>query len=453
MKSEPLYPHVPKRGEPLYPHVPKAKAITLEVPKELETLAQEARKYKSAEEWRKFDSGKEISKVLIGGRGLLPSGTDINYLEKLEALRKWGGDKSDIEIVSAFYNQVTKGEVTEVTPEREVMGASPEAEIDQIIADLNLLREERVWIDTFKIKGASVIHVQTGDTATIIEPPEDFTSPNYADRAMQIKWADGSEMVVDSNDFAPSSLQKQIAEITHGKPIPKFPTANAAKERRQPDSKVIEPFNIHLRAFWEDDMGNVEKLIRKLDTNTLKKLYGMTIEVTPGQFFSHPRTGEPMLGDTRYFHGKPYLILLGTKPSPRVVYHEIAHAIGIEDEELAMKFAIEQEARLKSRGVTPTAEAAKERRHVVLESGKTLSWDAWLRELQGYQRRGETLPKVEYPRLKCKYCGTPVPEYVLKGRSVGVEIWAGYHVKGHREAVRELAEKKLPWSAGLIPIE
>lgn len=214
MSKEPLYPHVPKRKEPLYPHVPKDKAITLEVPKELEALAQEAGKYKSAEEWRKFDKGKELSKVLIGGQGLLPSGTDINYLEKLEALRKWGGDKSDIEIVSAFYNQVTK-----------VMGASPEAEIDQIIADLNLLREERVWIDTFKTTGASVIHIQTGDTATITSPPEDFTSPNYADRAMQIKWADGSEMVVDSNDFAPSSLQKQIAEITHGKPIPEFPKA------------------------------------------------------------------------------------------------------------------------------------------------------------------------------------------------------------------------------------
>lgn len=99
-----------------------------------------------------------------------------------------------------------------------------EAEIDQIIADLNLLREERVWIDTFKTPGASLIHLQSGETATIIEPPEDFTSPNYADRAMQVKWVDGSEMVVDSNDFAPSSLQKQIAEITHGKPIPEFPT-------------------------------------------------------------------------------------------------------------------------------------------------------------------------------------------------------------------------------------
>ncbi|MBA7686661.1 hypothetical protein ES703_95112 [subsurface metagenome] len=115
-------------------------------------------------------------------------------------------------------------------PHRSRSAPQKFAEIDQIIADLNLLREEKVWIDTFKTKGASVIHIQTRDTATIISPPEDFTSPNYADRAMQIKWADGSEMVVDSNDFAPSSLQKQIAEITHGKPIPKFPTAEAAKE-------------------------------------------------------------------------------------------------------------------------------------------------------------------------------------------------------------------------------
>lgn len=109
--------------------------------------------------------------------------------------------------------------------EQPTVGVTPtaEAEINQIVADLNLLREEKVWIDTFKTTGASVIHIQTGDTATITSPPEDFTSPNYADRAMQIKWADGSEMVVDSNDFAPSSLQKQIAEITRGKPIPEFP--------------------------------------------------------------------------------------------------------------------------------------------------------------------------------------------------------------------------------------
>lgn len=268
MSKEPLYPHTPRRKEPLFPHVPKAKAITLEVPKELETLAQEARKYKSAEEWRKFDRGKEISKALIGGRGLLPSGTDINYLEKLEALRKWGGDKSDIEIVSAFYNQVTKGEVTEVTPEREVMGASPEAEIDQIIADLNLLREERVWIDTFKIKGASVIHVQSGETATIIEPPQDFTSDKYEDRAMQIKWADGSEMVVDSNDFAPSSLQKQIAEITHGKPIPKFPTAEAAKEPWQMTrAEFAEKYE---RASWHPEYNEARRKISAIVDKTGK---------------------------------------------------------------------------------------------------------------------------------------------------------------------------------------
>ncbi|MBA7686660.1 hypothetical protein ES703_95111 [subsurface metagenome] len=137
-------------------------------------------------------------------------------------------------------------------------------------------------------------------------------------------------------------------------------------------------------------MENVEKLIRKLDTNTLKKLYGMTIEVTPGQFFPNPRTGEPMLGDTWYFHGKPYLILLGTKPSPRVVYHEIAHAIGIEDEELAMKFAIEQEARLKSRGVTPTAEAAKEpwqmSREEFTEKYESASWHPEYIEARGKVR-------------------------------------------------------------------
>jgi hypothetical protein len=106
----------------------------------------------------------------------------------------------------------------------EITPLTPEVEISEIVADLNLLREEKVWIDTFKTKGASIVHLQTGDTATIIDTPQDYTSDKYEDRAMHIQWADGSEMVVDSNDFAPSKLQKEIAEITHGKPIPEFPT-------------------------------------------------------------------------------------------------------------------------------------------------------------------------------------------------------------------------------------
>jgi len=142
--------------------------------------------------------------------------------------KKYGIDKNVL-WKNVWWEAEIKPEVLEYPTAEEIedliKSVSRKAEITAIVADLNLLREEKVWIDTFKTKGASIVHLQTGDTATIISPPEDFTSPNYTDRAMQIKWTDGSEMVVDSNDFAPSSLQKQIAEITHGKPIPKFPTA------------------------------------------------------------------------------------------------------------------------------------------------------------------------------------------------------------------------------------
>ena len=108
--------------------------------------------------------------------------------------------------------------------------------------------------------------------------------------------------------------------------------------------KEIQPFNIHLDAFWQYDLQKVERMIRKLDPETLKKLYGMEITITDKPLFPHPKTGEPMAGDTRFFHGKPYLIILGKKPTPRILYHEVAHAIGIEDEREAMEFAKDKES-------------------------------------------------------------------------------------------------------------
>ena len=78
---------------------PKPEAVGVEIPKELKLLAEEAKKYKSVEEWRKFDEDKEISKVLTAvGK----------YSEKNELLRKWGGDKSDVDIITDFYNQVAQ---------------------------------------------------------------------------------------------------------------------------------------------------------------------------------------------------------------------------------------------------------------------------------------------------------------------------------------------------------
>lgn len=107
--------------------------------------------------------------------------------------------------------------------------------------------------------------------------------------------------------------------------------------------KVLEPFNIHLDSFWEYNLKRVERWLRRLDAETLKKLYGMEITITDKTFFPHPKTGEPMVGDTRFFREKPYLIILGKDPTPRILYHEVAHAIGIEDETEAMNFAKERE--------------------------------------------------------------------------------------------------------------
>lgn len=107
--------------------------------------------------------------------------------------------------------------------------------------------------------------------------------------------------------------------------------------------KRLDRFNIALRAFWEKDYKNVQRLLEKLDDETLGKMYGMTVEVTPTTFFPAPPPSPEhklMVGLIRSWPGKgPYLILLGSKPTPRIVYHEVAHAIGIDDEEEAEEFA------------------------------------------------------------------------------------------------------------------
>ena len=93
-------------------------------------------------------------------------------------------------------------------------------------------------------------------------------------------------------------------------------------------------------------------------------------------------------------------------------------------------------------------------RYVTIKStGSLVSWDSWVGELESYLRRGETPPLVEYPPLKCRYCGVVVPKDALNRGAIGVETWAGYHLKAHREAVKELAAKRSPWSAGLVPAE
>ena len=334
MSKEPLFPHVPKGKEPLYPHQAKSQNPKAPVTPEVTVKFGKGISPKAQSSIQKLidDLPLEI-KTNIRSIEL-----DEPYIERMSRLHKKTYDGyfdhatgklgfRNIEVATnpkSFYH--------------ELGHAAFQSKFDA--HDLELFANYIALVE----KDKPLAELVRAGKKPIDELPlglwEDMAD-DFADYCISPAWM---------REEYPKYARFFEKHFPMREPVA-IPTAEAAKERRQPDSKVIEPFNIHLRAFWEDDMENVEKLIRKLDTNTLKKLYGMTIEVTPGQFFSNPRTGEPMLGDTWYFHGKPYLILLGTKPSPRVVYHEIAHAIGIEDEELAMKFAIEQEARLKSTGI------------------------------------------------------------------------------------------------------
>ncbi|GAH77842.1 unnamed protein product [marine sediment metagenome] len=147
--------------------------------------------------------------------------------------------------------------------------------------------------------------------------------------------------------------------------------------------KVVEPFNIHLDAFWEEDIPKVEKMLRKLNAESLKKLYGSTITITDKPMFPHPVTGEPMVGDTRYFRGKPYLIILGSKPTPRILYHEVAHYIGIDDETEAMEFAKQKEEFLKGGNPMKTETERKSFHERIFGKGSTPPLERL--------RRGETL--------------------------------------------------------------
>lgn len=107
-------------------------------------------------------------------------------------------------------------------------------------------------------------------------------------------------------------------------------------------SALLDRYHIELTAFWQYDYKSVLRMLEGLDGETLSKLYGMTINVTDKPLFPHPVTGELMAGDTRYFREKPYLIILGSKTTSKIFYHEIAHAIGIESEEEAEEWSRER---------------------------------------------------------------------------------------------------------------
>ena len=110
-----------------------------------------------------------------------------------------------------------------VTPITEPVVTGEVSDINQVVADLNLLREEQVWIDTMQTIGSSVVS-ETGRQGIIVEPARDYLSDNVQERQVQVGWEDGSEWVMDSRDLVPSQLQKDVAEITHGQPITKFPS-------------------------------------------------------------------------------------------------------------------------------------------------------------------------------------------------------------------------------------
>lgn len=110
--------------------------------------------------------------------------------------------------------------------------------------------------------------------------------------------------------------------------------------------KLLDRFHMELVAFGKDRQ-NVQKMLGKLDDKTLDRLGGLKIIVTPTTWFVAPPPNPPklMTGLCRtypWWSAYPagnVLIMLGAEPTAREFYHEIAHALGIEDEDEAMEFA------------------------------------------------------------------------------------------------------------------
>lgn len=172
--------------------------------------------------------GQELKDLLAGkkaGRTTVPEGY-FTYRGKTEIPE----GLKPIQPVAEGKGQPAEGVKPVGQPQAEAEKGLPNAEINQIVADLNLLREERVWIDTMQTKGSSIIG-KTGRKGTIVEPAIDFSSSKLQERQVQVKWEDGSEWVVDSWELEPAKLQKEIAEITHGKPITDFPIETPAPEK------------------------------------------------------------------------------------------------------------------------------------------------------------------------------------------------------------------------------
>lgn len=121
-----------------------------------------------------------------------------------------------------------------------VEGVAPVSGIEGIRQDVNLLREERIYIETMQTKGSSVVS-DTGRKGTIVEPAEDYLSDNIQKRQAQVKWEDGSEWVVDSRSLNPSQLQKDLADFTQGKAVPPFPSQLTPEPLRTVPEGVAPP--------------------------------------------------------------------------------------------------------------------------------------------------------------------------------------------------------------------
>lgn len=155
------------------------------------------------------------------------------------------------------------------------------------------------------------------------------------------------EKMPDFKDFLPLPPWR-------GPPLPRgIWKANNPVPR--PVSKRLDKFHIELDAFWVRDFKTVQRLLERLDDATLNKLAGWKITVTPGPTFIAPPPHKPihMTGLTRTYPWKSVypagnvLTILGSEPTEGIVYHEIAHALGMEEEE-AREFEKKMTQRLAS---------------------------------------------------------------------------------------------------------
>lgn len=121
---------------------------------------------------------------------------------------------------------------------------------------------------------------------------------------------------------------------------PPIPRGLAGKPVSKPVSKRLDEFHIEISAFWLEDHKTVQRLLESLDDSTLDKLAGWKIVVTPAPTFIAPPPHKPirMVGLTRtypwpsIYPAGNVLTILASEPTKGIIYHEGAHALGMEEE-------------------------------------------------------------------------------------------------------------------------